>query len=673
MKKEKIKKLGKYFGGIIAGGVLILAMTLLITVPISADDPNDATAQPPQGVEPEQPTYNEVKEVIHNPPVWRTYKDFNAWWGENRDHATLLTIGKVQGSDYFIHPMSALQTGIPSGTAVVLMTSNSYGWASTRNAQKDSTAQANLTSFLQGGGVVIVDMGDNDYYDGYLAPGAVGTPSYILETCQDATLDLAAVATNHPIIIGPDGIPGTADDLNNSNVDMAYSCYVAHGNLVDGITLPPDAKVIMTSTFGGVEKPILAEYCYQGGRVIVDTVTKEFVAHQPPGYGYTNVMKNLFSYALSPEAKCAPVNQPPTISNLGQFKSDGILPIDEISITTESTVVFKATLNDLENDKVKLQIELKEKDQPFNGQGLLESDFASSGNEVSIARYGLINDKYHWRARAVDEKRTASDWQEFGQIGNIDFEVKLVPLYTQVRSPYPSDNETKIWAVLPYAEGPAGNYDCGSTIAQCGCALTSGVMVLRYYDITTVNYEDVNPRTTNEWLKNNKGYFAGDVNWLKVAEYSDYRIKYDTAKSGNYVNNYTLLDKHLNKNQPVIAKEINPGHFIVIDNKLATTYGVKDPSWYNTKKLDEPTTDWASKIRDYNNNFYGLRLYYPGDGIAMKAISLSLASPAEILITDPLGRKLGKDPISDAEYNEIPDGSYFTENIDDPTGELPPS
>lgn len=420
MKKEKIKKLGKYFGGIIVGGLFILVMTFLVTVPISADDSNDATTQPPQGVEPEQPVYNEVKEVIHNPPVWRTYKDFNAWWGENRDHATLLAIGKVQGSDYFIHPMSALQVGIPSGTAVVLMTSNSYGWGSTRNAQKNPTAQTNLISFLQGGGVVIVDMGDNDYYDGYRAPGAVGTPSYILETCRDATLDPAAVAANHPIIIGPDGISGTADDLNNSNIDMAYSCYVAHGNLVDGITLPLDATVIMTAKFGGVEKPILAEYCYQGGRVIVDTITKEFVAHQPAGYGYTNVMRNLFSYALSPQACCAPVNQPPTLTfpDAAPYTGDGVDPNKGTASSTP--FFFKVIYTDADNDPPS-EVELI----TDNGTTLIryamtvdsealeklkDGDYANGEQYTFSDRF--LSDKYNYYFETSDGKETSRLPQE---------------------------------------------------------------------------------------------------------------------------------------------------------------------------------------------------------------------------------------------------------------------
>src|SRR5688500_13605115 len=57
-------------------------------------------------------------------PVIRTYKRTNAWFGDNRDHATLLALGKVVGTDYFVHPLTDLASGIPAGTTVALMTSN---------------------------------------------------------------------------------------------------------------------------------------------------------------------------------------------------------------------------------------------------------------------------------------------------------------------------------------------------------------------------------------------------------------------------------------------------------------------------------------------------------------------------------------------------------------------
>jgi hypothetical protein len=249
-------------------------------------------------------------------PVIRTYKNFNAWFGENRDNATLLSFGKVLGHDYFVHPLSALSTGIPLGTAVVLITSNGAGNSLGSSQQSAAAAQANLNAFVQGGGVLVVDMGDNDFNNGYRAPGATGTPTLVFPNPgHDATLAPAALgpdgtlgtADDHPIVKGRDGLPGTADDLNNSVIDMC--CYVAHGNLADGITLPPNAVVLMTAVFNGVAKPILAEYCIGSGRVILDTDTKEFNGQQPAGFGPARFLANLLSYALSPAAGC---NKPPT-------------------------------------------------------------------------------------------------------------------------------------------------------------------------------------------------------------------------------------------------------------------------------------------------------------------------------------------------------------------------
>ncbi|MEN8218884.1 MAG: hypothetical protein ABFS56_21415 [Pseudomonadota bacterium] len=298
--------------------------------------------QPPPA--PEELAYNEISEeaIAVETPIIRTYKDFNAWWGENRDHATLIAspLAKTLGTDYFIHPMNALPF-IPAATDVVLMTSNSRGWTSTRRMQNDPTAQAMLALFLSTSGVVIVDMGDNDYEGGFVAPGSTGTPDYVFPSpCNNATLAPAALgpdgilgtSDDHPMVIGPDGIVGTADDLNDSNIDLSYSCYIAHGNLVDGITLPPDTKVLMTARFGGVEKPILAEYCYGPGLVIVDTLTKEFSGQNPGGTGPSRFMTNLFDYALNKsDASCCELVdidiKPGSYPNSINLGSAGVIPV----------------------------------------------------------------------------------------------------------------------------------------------------------------------------------------------------------------------------------------------------------------------------------------------------------------------------------------------------------
>ena len=240
-----------------------------------------------------------------DPPVVEVFKDFNAWWDDDRDGATLAALGKVLGTDHFIHPMAELADGISPNADVVLITSNSWGDVATRSAQNEPAAQANLAAFVRAGGVVIVDMGDNDYGGGYMAPGSVGTPDLVFPSDgADAKLTAAAAgedgvlgtADDHRLVRGGDGVSATTDDLDDANIDAC--CYVAHGNLSDGIVLPPSATALMTASFNGLDEPILAEYCLGYGRVIVDTVTKEFAGHDPVGQGASRFMLALLSYAM---------------------------------------------------------------------------------------------------------------------------------------------------------------------------------------------------------------------------------------------------------------------------------------------------------------------------------------------------------------------------------------
>jgi len=375
-------------------------------------------------------------------------------------------------------------------------------------------------------------------------------------------------------------------------------------------------------------------------------------------------------------------NQPPTISSVTQYKFDSQTPLDEGAITTHDSIVFKAVLSDADGDDVKLRVELKESGQSFNGQDLLESDFVSSDNEVEITRYGLINGEYHWRARAVDSQNNFSDWQEFGEEGNVDFEVKIVPLYTQVESEYPSIEETRRWFAEFYADADLNTGDgydgCGFFIRNCGCAITSEVMLMRYYGITTTtDNSDVNPLTFNAWLTENNGYWSGGgVKWEKVADYSknEFGVPRLTYHGPVDFQDINTLDTYLNNAKPVIlhtkalnSQEILIDHFIVADDILSSTYAIKDPAWYNTNNLNQQRGSYA---QDYNNSFQGLRLFGPLTTLP-DSISVSLASPAELIITDPEGKKLGKNPITNTKYNEISEGVYYREGVGNPFPTIP--
>lgn len=49
----------------------------------------------------------------------------------------------------------------------------------------------------------------------------------------------------------------------------------------------------------------------------------------------------------------------------------------------------------------------------------------------------------------------------------------------------------------------------------------------------------------------------------------------------------------------------------------------------------------------------------------------ALDPPAELLLTDPEGRRVGRDPIEDATFSEVPDASYGYEGIDDAVSGAP--
>ena len=387
-------------------------------------------------------------------------------------------------------------------------------------------------------------------------------------------------------------------------------------------------------------------------------------------------------------------NQPPTIDLISQFKSDGETELAEKGITAGETVVFKAYLYDPDGDQVKLQVELKEYPQlllidDINSEDLLSSDFTPASSTAAIFSDILISGQYHWRARAIDEQGASSDWLHFGYGGSFDldydFKIKTVPLYTQVESQYPPRLPEDEWAGKDYIYG-ATFYSCSpgtrATIAKCGCAITSMVMLGRYYDINQgIDNSDSNPANINNWLRDNKGYSGSNLYWSKAIGYLGFReINSQGATttkvrlSHDYYNAIpatqgAVIDDYIMANKPAVAFSSTYGHYFVVDSKIKTdlsgdkyTYGIKDPVWYNTRTLDEEKSI-IGKVQNYHNTFAKANLlsYLEEPKKIAKLINVRLASPAELLITDDLERKLGKDPVTNTIYNDIPDAVYTEE------------
>lgn len=236
------------------------------------------------------------------------------------------------------------------------------------------------------------------------------------------------------------------------------------------------------------------------------------------------------------------------------------------------------------------------------------------------------------------------------------------PLYTQYQSPYPSMAETASWANMTYANGQNGA--CGTTIAGCGCALTSAVMMLRAHGITTARGQDVNPGTLNTWLKNHNGYSGGAINWMKIAEYANNAVKF----IGRADNSPAVLTQQLNAGNPTILNvKARGNHFLLATRALANTYEVRDPSYYNTETLDDVA---GTKKFDYNNTFLGQRLFVANPSNAPTYyLHVGLQSPADIIVTDTQGRRVGRNPETGEMFEEIPGSTYISETYDNQEGD----
>ncbi len=250
-----------------------------------------------------------------------------------------------------------------------------------------------------------------------------------------------------------------------------------------------------------------------------------------------------------------------------------------------------------------------------------------------------------------------------------------VPLVTQVVSPYPSIAETSVWAPALYAGGRASTVgSCGLTIAQCGCAVSSLSMLGKYYGINTgYNGTNVSPLNMNDWLLANGGYTdKGSILW-------NYALAYmGEKKNGKALTKLSLdtqnatktetIRAFVNKSTPALGFSTAHGHWMVLTGTTDAGFTIRDPFWYNTTTTDD-VHDAAGKIQGYANLIDKANLI--GYSTALhnidKSVEIVLESPAELLITDSKGRRLGYDPVANIFVNEIPGGSYDHEDfISDP-------
>ncbi len=278
------------------------------------------------------------------------------------------------------------------------------------------------------------------------------------------------------------------------------------------------------------------------------------------------------------------------------------------------------------------------------------------------------------------------------------------PLYTQGTSTYPSFLETTSWANDSLAGGTAGPH-C-PTIAACGCAITSAVMLARSYGITKgIDGSDVNPGNFNQWLTTNSGYRpGGNLDFSQAIKYfgtEENGVKKSYFKWKEAPLSGVAVRQKVSSGVPVVSQmKAKPRrsstenerrtHFVLVTEPLGVgQYGVNDPIWYNTNNLDDDVNR-TTMVQDYNDQIInGRDLTFVSTAVAVtnalsaslvgRGNALSIASfvrttallssvgqveggtaPAEMFMVTPSHERLGIDPRT-GQNHTLATGYYGTE------------
>lgn len=219
------------------------------------------------------------------------------------------------------------------------------------------------------------------------------------------------------------------------------------------------------------------------------------------------------------------------------------------------------------------------------------------------------------------------------------------PLYTQIESPYPSIEETKEWADDKFArsDDESAINKC-ETIAQCGCAITSLVMMARSEGLKFgVDGKDINPGTLNTWLIENNGYDKqGNVFWSRAIDYFGQMEEDKIVTPFNLIDHKVIkINESVEDGNYVLGFSASNGHYIYLTGISGSGFTVRDPHWYNTETTND-SLDLKNFVQDYNDKINrGVAYSFASSSIQKGIIEVTLNSPAELLLVDDLGNETG--------------------------------
>jgi hypothetical protein len=220
------------------------------------------------------------------------------------------------------------------------------------------------------------------------------------------------------------------------------------------------------------------------------------------------------------------------------------------------------------------------------------------------------------------------------------------------------------WQNDSYGQDIPGN---AADIYEFGCFMTDWAMAMNFagtkYGFTS------DPSELNGWLRDssNKGYIYNNVNADQIPSYFAQKksslpiVKHMNLFGSN--NDQQLQDLIVGKGIPVDLRVQNAGgteHHVLAVGVTYRPDGTRD--WY----INDPLGNHSTLSAGYPNGYDRMQwLEVVSAEDQTGTLSINLASPAELLVTDLTGRKTGIDPRSGIVYNEIPNATYSTQALAD--------
>ncbi len=299
----------------------------------------------------------------------------------------------------------------------------------------------------------------------------------------------------------------------------------------------------------------------------------------------------------------------------------------------------------------------------FNSDGTLDTTFGANGSFVTPIGSG--DDIIYSFAQQTDGKIIGAgsvsngSYNDWG-LARYRLSSVFVPLLKQGTLPFNGVDPT--WEIEEYAHPNNDSLWCGTTIADCGCAITSIAMLLRRYEIKNpTDGTSSTPATVNDFFNRDAqcgnagcaslGYSFGDVRWGAVNKYAAEAFKnYGTQKiiyngGGSY--NETTVKGDVDTEKPVILGV--PNHWVIATESAGNTFRINDPLFNQTLLSDSAYNNTATQ---------GMRRFVTTNS-DFSSIEIAVKTPAQIIITAPDGKKTGYDSSSLSNIVEIPSSEYF--------------